>query len=364
MLSTFAFFAVVGLSTGGSAAAAGPGSGAAREPYLAVRTGLKCSACHVNRSGGGGRTAYGTVYAQTILPWRSHAVRNRAITEYLSVGFDLRAVGSGTVSASTPRTAVELEEAQAYLEARLIDRALALYVDQTLGPTRAVAREAFVLIERPVLNGYLKAGKFLLPYGWRLQDDFEYIRQQTGFSYDTPDLGVELGIEPGPFSWFVAVTNGTAGAAEGNDGKQVTSSAALTYRNFRVGASASHNEGAGRARRDVWGAFGGVGVGRLALLGEFDWIEDQPATGDATKQLAAYVEGDVLLAKGVNLKATYGWFDKSRTIPEDERVRARFGLEVFPVGFLRAAAFYTADIWIPQATTDIDRVSLELQLHF
>lgn len=359
MLSILAAFAIYA----GSAASPGPPA-SGDEPYLAVRTGLKCSACHVNRSGGGGRNAFGSVFAQTQLPMGTATARNRALNDFLALGFDLRVVGSGTVSRSTPRTAIELDEAQAYLEARLIDRALALYVDQTLGPTRAVAREAFVLIERPTLNGYLKAGKFLLPYGWRLQDDFEYIRQQTGFSYDTPDQGVEIGIEPGPLSWFVALTNGSVGTAEGNDGKQVTSSLALTFRHFRIGASASHNEAAGAARRDVAGAFGGFGVGRLAVLGEFDWIEDKPATGPAVEQLAAYVEGDFLLAKGINAKATYGWFDKARAIAEDERVRMRFGLEVFPSAFLRAAAFYTADLWIPQATTDIDRVSVELHLHF
>lgn len=172
MLSTLAAFVI----SAGSAASPASRPPAAEEPYLAVRTGLKCSACHVNRSGGGGRNAFGSVFAQTQLPMGTTTARNRAINDYLALGFDLRVVGSGTVSRSTPRTAIELEEAQAYLEARLIDRALALYVDQTLGPTRAVAREAFVLVEQPALNSYLKAGKFLLPYGWRLQDDFEYVQ--------------------------------------------------------------------------------------------------------------------------------------------------------------------------------------------
>lgn len=339
-------------------------AGESREPYLAIRTGLKCSACHVNRSGGGARTAFGSIYAQTQLPMRTAAVRNRAITDYLAVGWDVRTVAAATVSPATPRTAFELEEANLYLEARLIDRVLALYVDQTLGPTRAFSREAFALVESRTLNGYVKAGKFLLPYGWRLQDNGEFIRQQTGFSYHTPDQGVEVGIEPGRLSWFVALTNGTAGAAEANDGKQITSSLALTFRRFRLGASASRNEGAGPARRDVIGAFGGFGVGRLAVLGEVDRITDRAATGATVKQDVAYVEGNVLAAQGVNLKATYGFFDKSRAIPEDERVRLRFGFELFPVGFVRAAAFYTADIWIPQATTDVDRVSVELQLHF
>ncbi len=156
--------------------AALPSSPAWAEPWIALKTGLKCSACHVNRSGGGARNDFGSVYAQTRLTWAPGEVKSRALTEFLFVGLDFRLKASGTLRASSPRTAIDLDEAQAYLEARLVRNRIALYIDQTVGPNRAVARELFALIEKLPWNGYAKAGKLLVPYGLRLKDDEEFIR--------------------------------------------------------------------------------------------------------------------------------------------------------------------------------------------
>jgi hypothetical protein len=334
------------------------------EPYLSVRTGLKCSQCHTNVTGGGNRTDYGALFAQMQLPLRpAGTFVRKAVTDFLSVGWDLRLDGSGTFRASTPRTSLDLEEAQVYLSATLLEDRLRLYIDQTVGPDRAVAREAFGMVRRLPGNGYAKAGKFLLPYGLRLQDNAEYVRERTGFTYYTPDQGVEVGFEPGPLTVSVALTNGTAGAAESDNGKQITSSAALIFRRWRVGASASRNSASGN-QRDVVGSFGGVAVGPLTLLGELDYVRDAPAQGDTVRQLAAYAEADWLVRRGLNAKVTYGYLDKNLDVAEDQKVRARFGLELFPVAFVRLAGFYTLLADIPQATTDLDRWSLEAHVLF
>ncbi len=336
---------------------------AGEEPYLSVRTGLRCSQCHVNRTGGGGRNSFGVMYAQTRLGMRNFAFRNRMLNDFVSVGGNFRVMASGTPTESVPRTTISIYEANVQLEVRVVPDVLAFYFDQILGPSIASNREGFLLLEQLPLDGYLKVGKFLLPYGWRLLDDSEFIRQRTGFNYKTPDQGVELGVEPGPLSLFLAVTNGTQGADENNSSKQVTGTAALIFPRFRLGGSASRNQGTG-SRRDVVGAFGGFNLGRFAFLGEMDLIVDSPDTGADREQIAAFVEGDFLAVPGVNLKVTYGFLDPRRDIGENARIRLRFGLETFPIQFLQLSGFYTLLEDIPQATTDLDRISLELHVYF
>ena len=336
---------------------------ASEEPYLSVRTGFRCSQCHTNRTGGGGRNQFGSIYAQAFLPVWKKPFQGRSLSPMVAVGGNVRFVGSGTISDSSPRSTFGISEANVQVEVRLIPDVLAFYVDEIVGPGSATAREAFAIVEELPLDGYVKVGKFLLPYGLRLLDDNEFIRQRTGFNYATPDQGVELGIEPGPLSLFVSITNGTQGGEENNSDKQVTATGALIFPSFRIGGSASRNDGPG-ARRDVVGGFGGFNLGRLTVLGEVDYIRDTPSGGEEVEQLAAYVEGDFYAARGLNAKVTYGFLDPRADIGENGRTRMRIGLEAFPIPFLQISTFYTRLEDIPQSTTDLDLLSLEFHAYF
>ncbi len=344
------------------------------EPYLSVLTGYKCSQCHVNVTGGGMRNSFGVVYAQTQLPmtfWAPSPEGNffsRQAGEFLALGGDGRLDNLTRFNEDVENdNAFQISEGNVYIEAQVIPDILSLYFDETLAPGGARNREALLILRSLPGEIYVKAGNLLLPFGFRLLDDEEFIRQQTGFNYDNSDLGVEVGAEPGPFAVSVAVSNGTQGAAEDNQAKQVSATAAAFGRRGRVagrvGGSFSRNEGPDATRR-VFGPFAGISFyDRLALLGEVDWIKDEQEPRDRD-QFSAFVEGDLLLSKGLNLKVTYGFFDPDQDIGENARTRVRIGLEPFLTQFLQVSVFYAIRDDIPQGLNNADELTAQLHVFF
>ena len=134
-----------------------------------------------------------------------------------------------------------------------------------------------------------------------------------------------------------------------------------------MGASASRNTRAGRTI-DVLGGFGGVQVGPVSLLGEVDFVQGASSEGPDVDQLVAYGEGNVLIRPGVNAKVTYGFHDRSVDRSEDERTRARFGVELFPFPYFQLSGFYIVRDDIPGnlslALPQQDEIVAELHLFF
>ena len=192
-----AFAAVILAASAGAAQA---------EPYIAARQGLKCASCHVNPTGGGMRNATGHGIAQGAIAARrldiGDTVWQGEINRFLAIGGDFR--GSATYTDVSGGEDVDpafaVDELRAYLEARMIPGRLSLYLDQHLGPGDSRNQEAYGLFWFDENQRYyVKAGQIYLPFGLRLEDDSAFIRQVPGINMNTPDNGIELGLESGPW---------------------------------------------------------------------------------------------------------------------------------------------------------------------
>lgn len=289
------------------------GTAVRAEPYLAVRSGLGCASCHLNRTGGGGRNAYGSGFGARSLPWGhggSGGLFDGVVHERVRVGADLRAAYVGTLPDPGPYVgAYRTREANLYVAVDVLPERLTLYADERFAPGGAASREAFALVSFPRGGLYAKAGRFYVPYGLRLLDDEAATRRLEGFSFDDADLGVEVGGRGGPWTWAAAVTNGTDGAAESDNGKQVTATGGVVRPAWRVMASVTTNDLPGRLQRDVAGVWAGGSAGPIVVLAAYDRIRDTTAEGARTDGGAAHLEIDATPRAGLTLRGWSGRFD-------------------------------------------------------
>lgn len=284
------------------------------EPYLAARTGLGCGSCHWNRTGGGGRTAYGAGYGAQTLPWKKlapgHGLVDGAIGERVRVGLDARGGYDATFRDAGPYIGeIALSEANLYLGAELLKDRLSFYLDEHVAPGGAAAREAFGLFTLDAAGFYVKGGKFFLPFGIRFQDDEAATRRGTGFTFETADLGLEAGVDDGRWSSALSVSNGTSGGAEQDNDKQYCWTGARIWPRGRIGVSLSNNDLPAAAHRSVGGIFGMVRTGPVVLLGELDAIRDDDGTTPERRGEAGQLELDVAAHAGLTVRAFAGAYD-------------------------------------------------------
>ena len=325
---------------------------ASAEPYFAVREGLKCMACHVNPSGGGMRTPFGNVWAQTQLAQRTLEVPGAeswtgAINRYLGVGGNLRAGGTYVdVPNSDAQSEFDVEEMRVYGAVSIVPDRLVLYVDERIAPGGSVNLEAYARISTADQRWYVKAGQMYLPYGWRLEDDGAFIRQATGIGFATPDKGIEIGMEYDSWSTQLAITNGSAGGSETDEGKQVSLRTEYLQATWRLGASVNFNDADAGDRR-MQGLFAGVRTGPISWLAEADYIVDD-SFAERRRLWAGLIEGNWMMTRGHNLKVTAEFFDPDDDIDEDEQNRFSVVWEYTPFQFIQLRAGARVYDGIPQ----------------
>lgn len=331
------------------------------EPYIAVRTGYKCSQCHVNQTGGGKRTDFGLIYARTRLPWK--VIRSPAgsssfdgrLSQSVSLGANLRVAElltrehTSSLGETVPSSSVtDFTEANLYIEAEVVPEVATFYADQTLAPNSS-NRELFGILMDSRRHAYAKVGRMLLPYGFRIIDNDAFIRSRTGYNYSRSATGLELGWDPGPLALVANLTD---------DDLSVTGS--TVFRRFQVGGAFARNTTHGNDF--VVGTFGGVNFGRLTMLGEVDFI-----SGGDVDQLATLAELNYLITQGFNAKFTYEVFDRNYdvSIERDGQERYTLGVEPFIMQFVQLRAFYRINRFIPQnAAQNQDQAILEFHVFF
>jgi hypothetical protein len=320
------------------------------EPYLAVRTGYKCMVCHVNPTGGGKRNEFGATYGQSALPASrldpetGDTVPDDApgpvpftgkVNNHLGFGADLRANATATYTPNTtPPQAYAFDpiRAQVYMEVKPIADRLTIYLDERVSPGAATNRETYAMLWTRNREWYLKAGRMFVPFGLRIEDDTAFIRTVTGTTFASFDDGVEGGMEIGPWSAYVSVTNGAGGGTETNRGKEISSLLTYVRSSWRVGLSANRNYN-GSDDRVMYSAFAGLRTGIVSWLASAVRVTDEGTPTGRVSQLATLVEGNVEVAKGHNLKLSYEFLDPDVDVSEDQRERYSAVYEYSPIQF-------------------------------
>jgi len=315
---------------------------AVAEPWMALRTGNSCASCHTNKTGGGKRTIFGAAYGLEDLPASQFpypeglAPVDGTIAEWLSIGADYRGGNYSRYAPSRDTNSFETREANLYADLALLPDQLKLYADVRLAPGGSQSREIFALVDRIPGRIYVKAGRFFAPYGWRIQDDTAYIRARTGFNFQSPDNGVEIGWRPANLSASLAVTNGSGGGSDDNTDKRVSLISVWTWRAASAGFSAASNK-QGDVRSRLAAIHGGVKMGeRLVALGEIDVGRDEEDdTGETTRRVLGYVEGRLAAMKGWDFQAAFDYHDPDTSQSGDEENRVTVGTEWFPVNHMQ-----------------------------
>jgi len=333
------------------------GGTAEATPRYAMKVGQKCNLCHANPTGGGQRDPYAT---QFLLPTRlAMQLGNEApeghdptLGDNLTVGADLRTFYLRSTATGAPRNFVEMQGA-VYLRLQLDER-FSAYVHQDFGP-RGVgeAWEMFGLGYVLPANGYVKVGRFVPAFGWRMTDHRSFTRRELVWLPGFPphsDTGIEAGIHPGKFVLNASVVNGAAQSAFDTD-EDVAFVGRGEWRggvggvNVAVGGSYFYNS-LPSGERHAAGPFAGLHWKGITWLGEFDWTRRRPTVGAPFTGFTAANELAYEVVQGVDVYGTWEFHDPDVDLVTGSVQRVGGGLDALPYPFLalRAAShWYVVD---------------------
>ncbi len=312
----------VGVISAGSAAAV---------PRYSAQYNQSCVLCHVNPSGGGARSLYGaqffsyTELAAKETPFEDIERVQPMLNDQVQVGFDMRTMFYGTEE--PPANSFLQMQGDLYLIIQFNTR-WTLFLDKGLYNGFEVWGMGHIL----PFNGYVKAGRFVPPYGLRLADHKAFTRDKLGMGAAFRETGVEIGFHPQRITLALAVTNGNAQLVDNDETKAVTGRFDFRFPVSEIlvwlGTSVRYQESNGG--EDITrGWFAGLNYGICSILGELDY-----RTAGDVSSLVGFIEGAVRVRRGVTLKAEYDFHDPDLDYLSGAESMVVVGAEIVPVGFL------------------------------
>jgi hypothetical protein len=326
------------------------------------------------------RNSAGVAYGREQLPIKSWQEDfgledfNTLLANFMSYGLDFRFLYfyQRKDGPDTTRSSFFPMQADVYFNLN-VSKKVSVFVNPAFGPFSRY--EIFGIGKILPSNGYVKLGRFTVPYGLRFDDHTSYVREATPFRNNAgQQTGIEVGISPGGFGFLAAVTNGTAVAAE----RAINVAKAFMLRadwresvgpvNVFLGGS-SYSQVTGGDNLHLLSGFGSVSWnGSLTLIGDVERISGNStlmsvsgergvlyAGGAEMKQLAVLVEADFLILQGLDLKFLYDFFDPNTERKTGTAKRYSVGFEFFPVSGVEVRPLLrrTDDTVVHRKTTDL-----------
>ena len=345
------------------------------KPEFAARYQAACWSCHTNPYGGGIRTEEGLGFERSMSLSATQNWLNRKFPGYefnpiinntLQLGGDAWLMFHNeqveTVDANGDKTTDMLSsfffmEGNFYADARVLP-ILHLVAGYDIASN---VTETFGLIDGLPIGLYFKAGRFMPPYGLRLDDHTAFTRAPLGFNTLAMDTGVEVGVRPGPVYVMAAMTNGNLGATgfdEDNNYYAATVQGGVHLWKFIVGGSLFHNTRDSMIR-EVYGPYLMFGLGPVAYIGEYDMFDQENATAVNPPDASKWAHGwamihhlDVQILQGLSLQARYNYYEPNTDVEKDEFYQITAGVNIFPLPFLELNAQYRFNGEDPSVNND------------
>ncbi len=307
------------------------------EPYFAAWKGVNCNACHVNQTGGWFRDGFGKNYGNKLatFDWEEmdKATQDAAklIPTQVSVGLDIHEAYFSTFNAAPALNQNGFSSGRQALEVGVkanpdLTGVLTYRLDDM------ETREIYALWTSLPDGGFLKVGKFTVPYGLELADDNSLVRNALGFSFDNnPAEGLEGGIYPDPAFLNLAFFNGD----QATSGKVLSGKGGVTGDGWALAGSLFAENLALTTDQVRYGVYGWGRIAPVVLLAEYD-AGYNGLTSNTQDNIQAYhlsAEGD--LGYDCYLRLATEWLWDSMGTNASEGYRHVVSFRCYPVHNLK-----------------------------